>query len=355
MQRHAAVCERRRRRHRRQRRSPHRRLPPEQLGAAIWEGEEVVDGCAAETVERLIVVADDAEVLRAPREPEVELLLDGVGVLVLVDDDVLEDLVPDWTLRDATEGVGLDEREVSALGFRIAGQQRQVRRVHLEQGAHDGFARASRRGIDRLLAHPVEEGDGVDHGPVSRRTRATLEVARDLVVAAFVELARFEERGPVTSCVDELVLRELVQEDRSGGPSTLGQKAPVDQQAVADRVHRADRHPGDVVGDVGPRRRHGQQSAKALTQLVRSLFGERAEEDPLWLHIVKGDQVERSPDQNARLARAGTRGEVQRALEVADGAVLLPVGPESRLGPQRFKGQAHASSPGLCLPAWRAG
>jgi hypothetical protein len=57
---------------------------------ALRELDEVLDRRSTEPIERLVIVTDDADILRPARQSEEDALLDRVGVLVLVDDDVLE-------------------------------------------------------------------------------------------------------------------------------------------------------------------------------------------------------------------------------------------------------------------------
>ena len=63
------------------------------VGERVLELEDVADVGAAEPVDRLVAVADDADVAVRLAEQEDELVLDRVGVLVLVDEHVLEALL----------------------------------------------------------------------------------------------------------------------------------------------------------------------------------------------------------------------------------------------------------------------
>ena len=66
-------------------------------GVAVGERDDVRDLAAAPLVDRLVVVADDAQVRAEPDEAADQPLLQRVDVLVLVDDDV-PDVVPDVPL-----------------------------------------------------------------------------------------------------------------------------------------------------------------------------------------------------------------------------------------------------------------
>ena len=60
------------------------------VGKILVEVEDVADVGAAPSVDRLIVVADDADVAVLAAEELDQLVLRAIGVLVLVDEDVLE-------------------------------------------------------------------------------------------------------------------------------------------------------------------------------------------------------------------------------------------------------------------------
>ena len=61
------------------------------VGEVLLEVEDVAHVGAAEAVDRLVVVADDDEVAVLARQQLDPAVLHGVGVLVLVDEDLLED------------------------------------------------------------------------------------------------------------------------------------------------------------------------------------------------------------------------------------------------------------------------
>jgi hypothetical protein len=69
-------------------------VPPQHDGSGprvpILEGEDVVDRRAAEGVDRLVVVAHDGDVSMVLAEERHKLGLGAIGVLELVDQDVLE-------------------------------------------------------------------------------------------------------------------------------------------------------------------------------------------------------------------------------------------------------------------------
>ena len=71
-------------------------------GEVVLEAQDVVDLGAAPAIDRLVVVADAGDVAAALREQAQPQILRDVGVLVLVDEDVLEALlVGPQHVRDA--------------------------------------------------------------------------------------------------------------------------------------------------------------------------------------------------------------------------------------------------------------
>ena len=71
-------------------------LQPDDPGALVLllEGEDIFDGCSAEPVNGLVVVAHHADVLPLPRQGGRQEVLEVVGVLVFVDEDVAELVLP---------------------------------------------------------------------------------------------------------------------------------------------------------------------------------------------------------------------------------------------------------------------
>ena len=83
-------------------------------GIVDLEVEDVADLGAAPAVDRLVVVADDAEVVMAGGEVTHQLILDAVGVLEFVDEEVMETLLP------ATEDLGVRLEEFDGEEDKIA-------------------------------------------------------------------------------------------------------------------------------------------------------------------------------------------------------------------------------------------
>ena len=90
----------------------------------LFEVEDVADVGAAPRVDRLVIVADDADVSMRRREQPQELELRAVGVLVLVDEDVAKALLP------LCEYVGATVPEARHLADEIV----EVERAKLAEG-----------------------------------------------------------------------------------------------------------------------------------------------------------------------------------------------------------------------------
>ena len=93
------------------------------LGKILFEVEDVVDVGAAPGVDRLILIADGAEVVMGSGEGAHDLVLRTVGVLILIDEHVLEAAL----IFFARGGVGLEQAD--ALQQQVV----EVQSVGLEQ------------------------------------------------------------------------------------------------------------------------------------------------------------------------------------------------------------------------------
>jgi nitrogen regulatory protein PII len=90
------------------------------VGMVALEVEDVAHVGAAPAVDRLVVVADDAQVRRAPRQVVDQIVLDAVGVLELVDEHVIElvgQLRPDDGIAAQLERLEQQIAEVDAVGL----------------------------------------------------------------------------------------------------------------------------------------------------------------------------------------------------------------------------------------------
>ena len=268
-------------------------------GEIALEAQDVVHLRAAPAVDRLVVVADAAEVrlrIALRQEPQPQILRD-VGVLVFVDQHVAE------TLLEIGEHVDVLLEEAKAFEQQVA-----------EVGGVQGLQPLLILGIE-LAALAVRVGIGF--------------AVRDLVRRQPAVLPAVDRRGEL-ACRPALLVNvvggdDLLQEadlivgveDREVGaqPHHLRMAA---QNLHADRMKRAEpRHPfGALFAD---------QLADAQLHLARRLVGEGHGEDLRGPGAAGREDMRDAGRQNARLAGAGPRQDKKRPLGVLDRLALLRI------------------------------
>ena len=97
---------------------------------AVGKIEDVAHRRRAEGIDRLGVVADDGDAGAVGLQTEQDRRLQGVGVLVLIDEDVIEavgdktcDLLDPHHLRPVEQQIVVVEHRLGLLGFDVAGEQ----------------------------------------------------------------------------------------------------------------------------------------------------------------------------------------------------------------------------------------
>ena len=137
------------------------------------ERQDVGHRAAAPLVDRLVVVADHAQVRAEPAEPLDQLLLDRVRVLVLVHDDVPDVIadVPDKRPGDLVVGVLAEQvdRDPQQLG--------EVEVVLLREQLPVPVTRRDQLGRQQRLVHVVLAEDAQDLHP-QRRVDVSPELLR---------------------------------------------------------------------------------------------------------------------------------------------------------------------------------
>lgn len=136
------------------------------VGKPARELEDVANAGAAESVESLVVVAGDCQVLVMAGEGQEDLFLDVVGVLILVDDDVGD------VHRDVVPYVGFLEEfpcralQVGEVGEAMALESLPVCDVALADGGMDWvWGLDEVVGPDQLVGDAVEAvAQGTHHG-----------------------------------------------------------------------------------------------------------------------------------------------------------------------------------------------
>jgi hypothetical protein len=221
-------------------------LEADHLGAGevLLELEDVLHLRAAPRIDRLVVVADAADVLALLGEQAEPEILDAVGVLILVDHDVAEALLVSRALA-----IGLEDREhVEQQVAEIAGVERLqplliggVERLALAVGIGSDSPASSRRG--QALVLPIVDQPG--------------ELARG--PALLVEIG-----GETMSCLSRRSwssVSRMVKFDLQ--PDQLGMAA---EHLGADRVEGAE--PGHAL-DASPTRRPTRSFISRAALLVK--------------------------------------------------------------------------------------
>ncbi len=253
------------------------------VGVVLAEGQNVLDVGAAPRVDRLVVVADDHEVLVLACEQVGDGVLDAVGVLVLVDADLAEALLVViehlGVLREKLEGLDQEVVEVHGVGALEAALQHVV---DAGRRAVDGRLRVGLQLLGR-----DEAVLGLRDLRADRGQRALLlvdvEVAHDVLHEA---------------------LRVVVVVDREVG--LVAQKlAVLAQHAHAHGVEGADPHAAGA---------SRQEVAQTLAHLGGRLVGEGDRQDLPGAHALVVDHVRDAVGEHARLARARAREHEQRPL-----------------------------------------
>ena len=281
------------------------------VGVVALEVLDVADVGAAEGVDRLVGVADHAQLggsdrprrgdpAAAPARCSDQLahedVLRVVGVLVLVDEHVAE--APPVVLGDVGERLeqvdGRHDQVVEVEGVRLL-EARLVQRVDLGELLLDDRLGLVPEAlvVDELV---LQVADLVAHRP--RREALGVEV----------QVAAHQRH-------EALAVGRVVDREGAGEPELLGLGA---QDAHARRVEGHDPHgPGTAADDRGD----------ALAHLGRGLVGERDGEDLAGLHPARREQVGDAGGERLGLARAGARDDEQRPALVHHGSALLGVQP----------------------------
>ena len=288
------------------------------LRIAVQKSEHVGDGRPAPPVDRLVVVADTADVAVPGAQQLHQLELGVIRILELVHHDVLE------AALQVGANVGPRPQElhdqhdlIAEVDAALAGHQLLILGVGGGQLAllGDAFARflvvVGRRHLGRHLLD----------------VRLIL-LGRDVLVLAAAD--QRHDRADVPGRVAErAVVREreleqaVAEEDHLLGAvedAEIGLEPDLErvlaQEPVAERVERRDL-------DVGVAILH--QRIDALLHLGRGLVGEGEREDLFGARLLLGDEPGDPPGDDRRLAGAGAGDDQQGAGVVRDGPSLLVV------------------------------
>ena len=266
-------------------------------GKVLLEAQDVFDIGAAPGVDRLVVVADAAQIaVGLGDEPEKKILND-VRVLVLVDQDVTE------ASAEGVENIAVFAQQPQGLEQEIA----EVHRVErfqaglialvqgraLAAGEPRSLARRHALRVDAPVFPPIDE--------ISERTR------RPALVIEIFRLQELLEQPQLVVGIENGEIRPQADQ--------LGMHA---QNLGADRVERAE-----------PRHRllRTGEDSNPLAHLPRGLVGEGHRQDLMGAGAAGRNDVRDSGGQDARLAHAGAGENENRPVQRLDRPALLFVQP----------------------------
>src|SRR5579863_4154733 len=249
-------------------------------GIVLLESQDVLDGRATPAVDRLVLVADHAEVLVRARQQAYQLVLDAIGVLILIDQDVAKALVvlPANIVRRIEESRRLEKQIV------------EVERVRLPQFALVEIEDAGKLGSLGVARVPVH---------VLGNDAAVLRIADAAERAAWRFDLLFEaelfDGGPDRA--ELLVLR--IDGELPGIPEPVdGTAQHADAEGMKGRDERRARTTHTAACE---------QGRDALLHLVGSLVGKGHRQDALGWDLLRLDQVSDAIGDDARLAAARSR------------------------------------------------
>jgi hypothetical protein len=255
------------------------------------EIEDVPDVGASECVHTLVRIPDDHQVPVLAGEKLEQAVLGVVGVLVLVDEDVPERLLPAGErLRKALED--------------FDGEHQQVVEVHRVAV------------VQALLVEGVDLGNGL---VVERRNAAEVLVRADQLVLRVRDLRVDPARDKALRIALEVLEALLDEADLVG----LVVDREVRAVAEARRLTAEDAAASGVEGEDPDRAREvPEQALEARAHLLRRLVRERDREDLVRFHAAGRDEVRDAVGKDARLPGAGAGDHEQRPLSGQDGLLL---------------------------------
>ncbi len=261
-------------------------------GEIALEAQDVADLGAAPGVDRLIVVADAAEIAMPLRQQPQPQILRDIGVLVLVDQDVAEAML---IVREDVGAGGENGEVVQQQIAEIGGVQRH----------------------QPLLIEP-EERRGAAVGHLSAVIGRHL-VRRQAAVLPALEGGEQRARRPAL-LVDALGERDLLHqaqlvvsvEDGEIGLETHHLGMPT-QEAGGDRMEGAEPEPLGALAD---------HALELLAHLRRGLVGEGHRQELARPGAAQREDVRQPRRQHPRLARAGAGQHQHRPIDRLDRPAL---------------------------------
>ena len=265
------------------------------FGEIVFEVEQVPEVGAAPFVDRLIRIADDAEVAVDFDQTANQQILGPVGVLIFVHHDE-----PELRRVFRADPVGLLE-EVDGLEEQI---------VEIEPVAVPERVHVVRVDLCDLFIAAVPAGGRCDlFGPFQTVLRlADARQGRSRLDEAVVDLEGLE-------CLfDDSQLIGRIVDHKIAGKTDC--RCFATEQARAQRVKRRHPHAPAVPAE---------QRLDARSHLFGCLVGEGDGEYFVRLCVTVADEVGDAAGNHARLARTGPRDDEQRSADVKDGFALFRV------------------------------
>ena len=275
-------------------------LKPDHLGArkVVFEAQDIVHFRAAPTIDRLVVIAHAADVLRTLREQAQPEILRDVRVLILVDQDVAElRMKIPKQIRVLLEDRDVVDQQVAEVAGVQHLQPRLVDFVTLD-------ALAVAKQLRLVTRHPVG------------RQRAVLPA-----IDQAGEVARGPALGVEVLGLDDLLAQaHLVVgvEDREG-------RLEADQFGMPPQDLRRDRVEGAEPAQALARL--AEQGERPLAHLPRRLVGEGHRQRLRRVSQPRRHDMRQPSRQHPRLAGACARQHQQRAFGVQHGFALFGVQP----------------------------
>ena len=295
----------------------------------LFKREDVLDRRTAEFVDRLIVVADDADIFVSAREQRRQLVLQLVRVLILVDHDVVELLlvIGPHVLEGLEQLDGLEDDVVKVERVRLV-QTLVVFLVELRDAVHAEIAGlpgvfGKRRRVLPPVLGLADDGQGQ---PRRQCLFVQVKIAEDILHHA-LGIARVVDREAAGIAVQPV---DLPPQDAAAG--RVERHGPDVHGVIAEqRLQPAFELVGGLVGERdgedGPRR-GGPERAQALGlqlhggilrfevrfEICKVLFGHVVRDLLRVGAFTEGDEVRNAVDEDRRFAAARAGQQQQRAL-----------------------------------------
>src|SRR3954452_20976960 len=291
-------------------------------GEVLLELEDVADIGGPEAVDRLVRIAHYEEVAVLLGEELEQAVLRMIRVLVLVDEDVAERLLPLLAgLGEALEHVDREEEHVVEV---------------------DGV-----RGEETLLVEVVDLGDGL---VVEARDALGVVLGADERVLRVRDLGVDAPRREALRVALELLEAALHE------PDLVGLVVDREVRAVAEPLRLAAQDPaagGMERHHPGGARGRPDEVADALAHLRRRLVRERDREDLGRLDADRAEQMRDAAGEDSGLSGGGSGDDEHRAFGVEDGLALrrIQVGEVGLRGRRGHRSIVAAVSVRPCLPS----